>query len=58
MSQFLHWIPISALILPMCFSAAVWALAVWALKQDGDTSRIVRRLTDANRLDQRTKPPK
>ena len=36
--------PLTALILPLLTSGAAWAIAVWALKQDGAWTSLIRRL--------------
>jgi hypothetical protein len=37
-------VPLNALILPLLTSGAAWAIAVWALKQDGAWTGLIRRL--------------
>lgn len=36
--------PLTALLLPLLTSGAAWAIAVWALKQDGAWTSLIRRL--------------
>lgn len=40
-----HTIPLGSLVLPLLTSAAAWAIAVWALKQNDPLTLLVRALT-------------
>lgn len=41
-------IPLVSLVYPLVISAAVWAIAVWALKQSDPLSPVVKALTGAS----------
>lgn len=56
MTSIVEAIALSSLGWPLCATAAAWAIAIWALKQDGDHSKVIRRLTSRERTQEPRSP--